>query len=152
MKNLTTEENKMHTQKVIFGKSKDVAGKVIRLFTWSNYNHVALLDETEKFVIEATAHNGVQRVSVENFKSRYAKWEIATIPSRVPTNEVLLGALAEIRLPYDWWGVFGLVLRKRLQYPSKWFCSELVAAKTHLYRQQGRITPQHIFNISAVKS
>lgn len=138
----------MYKQKVIFGKSKDVAGKIIRLFTWSNFNHVALLDEDEKFVIEATAHNGVQKVSIDDFKSRYEKWEIATIPSRSETKEVLSDALAEVSLPYDWWGVFGLVLRKRVQYPDKWFCSELVAAKTHLYRQQGRITPQHIFNIS----
>ncbi len=138
----------MYTQKVIFGKSSGLFGKIIRVFTWSKFNHVALLDETESYVIEATALNGVQKVTLENFKSRYTKWEIATIPSRLPSEKVMANALTERLKKYDWWGVFGLVLRKRLQYPDKWFCSELVASKTQLYRQQGRITPQHIFNVS----
>lgn len=129
--------------KVIFGSNRRPASLLIRLFTWSRYSHVGIV--VNNAVVESTFENGVSTVGIEEFKSRYTKWEIAEIDG----DQSLVSAY--IGQGYDIGAIFGIFFRvRKWNDPGKWFCSELVAKCSNVFREnrQSRITPEHIYMTS----
>lgn len=138
---------------VIFGKSRNIGGYIIRATTWSRWSHVAILDGT--VVYEATWEEGVTYTPLSVFKERYGdgNWEIAEIPCE-DLSVAIDRARAEFGKPYDHFGVIALGARLSSRNwdtdNSRWWCSEYVAHCSGIYRSSrvDRITPEDIWKIS----
>ena len=111
--------------KIHFCKSNSVTGWLVRLFTFSQWNHVAI--EVNGKVYEARGMTGVTRSSAGGYLSQWAKH--ATVQITAPLNSQLIGFLeSQVGKRYDFGGIIALPFRKPWHGKSKWFCSELVAA------------------------
>ena len=110
--------------KVIFTTDNLPASIAIRVLTASTWHHCAVVIGQE--VIEASGLHGVRKVPLDEFKSR-GNWAIYDIhvADDWAANNWLYQQLGK---PYDWLGVFGLMLSRRWQNEKRWYCSELVAA------------------------
>lgn len=130
---------------VVFGRSRTLASFAIRLFTWSRWSHVGILDGDN--VIEATSRKGVAVTTLEAFMSRYHSTQVAEVPSVDGWCDRLLECIGD---GYDWRGIFSLVFRSKWDDRGKWFCSELVAYASGMFRhgRVSRVTPEHIWMIS----
>lgn len=137
----------MQTFKVIYGKNKNPIGYLIRFFTWSRWQHVGIIDGDR--VIEATMDKGVISIPLIDFKAKYAHTYIGEIPC-VDSKVALDIANSKLGKKYDWLGIVGIVFRSRWEKDNRWFCSELVAYCTQLFRQErvSRVTPEHCFKIT----
>lgn len=133
---------------VIFGRSRTLSSFAIRLFTWSRWSHVGVVDGDN--VIEATLKRGVSVTTLDEFKSRYHRTQIAEIPSCEGWRERLRECIGD---GYDWRGIFSLVFRSKWDDRGKWFCSELVAYASGVVRggRVSRVTPEHVWMISRDK-
>ena len=101
--------------------------RLIRWRTWSPYSHAAWLCR-DGTVIEAWP-GGVQWVSglLTQHKERTVVevYEIVGLTEEQRTRiETFL--VDQIGKPYDYLAILGFMLRKPLQKPSRWFCSELI--------------------------
>jgi uncharacterized protein YycO len=123
---------------------------LIRWFTWSKWNHVAVKFETG--IVEAR-YSGVCWTTLKYLKKQYSVVEEVQI--EVPDLEgAFRFATKQVGKPYDWTAVFGHPFRRNWNNPEKWFCSELAEAiieaggkkrfRTDLYR----ITPAHQYMVS----
>lgn len=131
--------------KIIYGRNSMPLSWLIRLFTWSRWSHCGIVYGDD--VIEATAKHGVIVTPIAEFKRRYKTWAIAEMPSG---DDWLLLARNEVGKPYDWSAIFGLALRTGWDSDGKWFCSELIAHCSGIFREDrvGRITPEDLWRIS----
>ena len=111
--------------KVHFLKSHTVSGWLIRLFTFSQWNHVSI--EIDGQVYEARGRTGVTQTGAKGYLNKWAKTDTVQInaPSQVSAVAFLN---AQIGKRYDFGGIIALPFRKPWHGRSKWFCSELVAA------------------------
>lgn len=134
--------------KLTFARNYKPGSLAIRLFCWSRWSHVAIVIDG-KNVLEATAAKGVVVTPLPEFKSRYSKVEFATIPV-TDINQALSLGRQQIGKKYDWLALIGIAFRLGWGRGNKWFCSELVAHCSGMYRQDrvGRVTPEHIWMIS----
>ena len=108
-----------------FLKSHTVSGWLIRIFTFSQWNHVAI--EIDGQVYEARGITGVTRRSAKVYLKEWA--ESATVNVKVPSPSSAVTFLeAQLGKGYDYGGIIALPFRKSWHGRSKWFCSELVAA------------------------
>lgn len=132
---------------LIFGRSNTLASAAIRLFTWSRWSHVGIVHGD--MVIEATARHGVTLTPLLQFRQRYSAWAMADMPVEDRMEAINL-ALLQVGKPYDWSGIFGIFLRTGWSKPDRWFCSELVAYVSQLFRKDriSRIRPEHIWSLS----
>ncbi|OJT01241.1 hypothetical protein [Marinobacter nauticus] len=105
-----------------FCRSNDIGGLLIRLFTFSNWNHVAI--EFNGTVYEAMTGSGVRKVPASHF--RWDEMEVVNVAVPEPLQAV---AFLESQLgkKYDWMALVALPFRTTWQSPHRWFCSELVA-------------------------
>lgn len=110
--------------KVHFCKSNDIGGLIIRLFTFSRWNHVAI--EVGGVVYESVTAGGVRRVPARSFPRLWEKTTSVEVSVENPA-EMLAFLNAQVGRPYDWSAIFALPFRKSWQARDKWFCSELVA-------------------------
>lgn len=109
--------------KIHFCKSRDIGGLIIRLFTFSRWNHVAI--EVGGIVYESVAAGGVRCVPIESFPRLWARNESVNV--RVESPDALLTFLnSQLGKPYDWNAIFAFPFRKNWHDEKKWFCSELV--------------------------
>jgi uncharacterized protein YycO len=123
----------------------------IRVFTWSDWSHVAIIDGNE--IIEAVWPK-VRVSKLEEAKNKYESWVIAEVKTKNDA-EIIKAARSQVGKPYDIGAIFGFVARRNWEKTDKWFCSELVAwafsqANEPLFRPGtfSRVTPQHIWMIS----
>jgi uncharacterized protein YycO len=123
----------------------------IRVFTWSDWSHVAIIDGNE--IIEAVWPK-VRVSKLEEAKNKYESWAVAEIKTRNDA-EIIKAVRSQVGKPYDIGAIFGFVARRDWEKTDKWFCSELVAwsfsqASEPLFRPGtfSRVTPQHIWMIS----
>lgn len=142
----------MATISLLFSTSGHPMSAVIRLGTWSDWSHVAIIDGDD--VIEATAPAGVRRLPVVQAIAHATQAVIVELPCRDP-RAVIAAAASQIGKPYDWTAVLGLGLRRNWQEDDAWFCSELVAwafqrAGEPLFRAEvlRRVTPQHLWMLA----
>lgn len=133
---------------IIFAKGRKPISYAIRLLTWSRWSHVAVLDGD--MVIEAAGGVGVTVTPLNDFLARYTDTEIASIPC--DSLERAYGRLhAQVGKPYDLWALFGILFRVgRWSNPDKWFCSELIAHASGLWRsnRNNRVSPEDIYKAS----
>jgi hypothetical protein len=111
--------------KVHFLKSHSISGWLIRLFTFSQWNHVAI--EIDGQLYEARGATGVTRSSAKGYLQGWSK--SATVEINPPSPDLAVKFLdAQVGKGYDFGGLIALPFRKPWHGVSKWFCSELVAA------------------------
>lgn len=134
--------------RLIFAKNRSIASYVIRLFTWSRWHHVGVISNDGKYVIESTSKDGVSKVSITDFNARYDVTRIAEI--NCDTDKAQSFLLSQLGKKYDWRAILSIVLHCNLSDKNKWFCSELVAAASGIFREErgARITPEHLWAIS----
>jgi uncharacterized protein YycO len=137
--------------KLFFCTNDLPAAVAIRVFTWSDWSHVGIIDGDE--IIEAVW----PRVKVSKLDD-VQKWYKCRAVAEVKTRndaEIIKAARSQVGKPYDIGAIFGFVARRNWEKTDKWFCSELVAwafsqANEPLFRPGtfSRVTPQHIWMIS----
>ena len=111
--------------KVHFLKSHTVTGWLIRVFTFSQWNHVSI--EIGGKVYEARGRTGVTQTGAKGYLNKWAKTDTVQIAAPSPVSAVAF-LEAQIGKRYDFGGIVALPFRKPWHSRSKWFCSELVAA------------------------
>jgi hypothetical protein len=140
-----------------FSTTKHISSKAIQFFTWSWASHVDfVLPNGKLFGALATQDGGGVRLhDAENY-TRIERFQVDAPESiidiamtqdgggvrlhdaenytrierfQVDAPESIIDiAMTQEGKPYDWAGIFGLVLRERnWEDDDKWFCSELVA-------------------------
>jgi len=137
--------------KLLFCTSDLPAAVAIRVFTWSDWSHVAIIDGDE--IIEAVWPR-VKVSKLDNVQKWYKRWAVAEIKTRNDA-EIIKAVRSQVGKPYDIGAIFGFLTRRNWEKTDKWFCSELVAwafsqANEPLFRPGtfSRVTPQHIWMIS----
>ena len=133
--------------RVIFCRSNTIGGFLLRLFTMSKWNHVAL--EYNGRVIDANTGVGVTECGIVEFNGRYSKTETVKITS-VNDNLSWKFAMNQVGKPYDWKAIFAFPFRKNWESENKYFCSELVAsALIHggksIRIKSNRVTPRDLW-------
>lgn len=130
-----------------FCKSNTLSGLLIRLATFSKWNHVAI--EIDGQVYDATGKFGVARWNKLKFLKLYDE-----ISSRsVGGDEVKARKFLESQLgkTYDFGALFALPFRERWQDTGKWFCSELAATalikagRSKFRIRESRVTPRDLW-------
>tara|TARA_B100000700_G_C15063644_1_gene867827 strand:- start:4436 stop:4852 length:417 start_codon:yes stop_codon:yes gene_type:complete len=135
----------MHTV-VIFGTNKLPLSWAIRFFTRSRWSHVGVV--SNGMVYESVFGEGVRISSLKSFTKKYPRYAIAAIPCN---QSVAIEAIKkELGKPYDLKAIFGLLLWRKWDKKNAWFCSELVAHASGLFRKTGikRVTPEDIWKVS----
>lgn len=142
----------MGTIRLLFSTTGHPMSAAIRIGTWSDWSHVAIIDGGD--VIEAAALAGVRRGPVVHAIDRARHSVIVELPCRDP-QAVIAAAASQIGKPYDYTAILGLGLRRDWQEDDAWFCSELVAwafqhAGVPLFRAEclRRVTPQHLWMLA----
>ena len=134
--------------RVVFARDYSIASFTIRLFTWSRWHHCGVVTKDGQHVIEASALKGVIKTPIDEFKSRYRVVKFTKIPVRNNDSEKFLHD--QLGKKYDWLAIISMVLRLGLNRDNKWFCSELVATASGMFRggRSSRVTPEHLWMIS----
>lgn len=133
--------------KVYFCRSNSFYGALIRLFTFSKWNHVAI--EIDGSVFDASAPYGVMEWTFNDFVAQYSK--IETVVVKGDNIKSKRFAKQHVGKPYDWGAIFALPFRASWDDPDKWFCSEYVAAILNesgapkFRKQNHRITPDNLW-------
>jgi hypothetical protein len=130
--------------KVIFARNNlSVISKIIRLYTWSDWSHVGVIDGN--YVIEAIGGKGVSRTHIKAFKKRYDHTCVRHIPGNIEIAKALIGK------KFDQRGLWGGLLHLRIQDPDKWFCSELVAHACNAFdsKHAHKVSPENLYWLSS---
>lgn len=135
--------------KVIFARSNKPIALLIRLVTWSRWHHCAHVSPDGKSVIEAKGGVGVIETPIDNFMSRYRTVQMSEIPS-IDDDKAWEFSKSQLGKDYDLRAVFGILFRTSWDDTSAWFCSELVAAASGIFRHDriNRVSPEHLWMIS----
>lgn len=106
-----------------FTKSKSIVARLIRLFTWSPYSHVAVVAPDGRR-IEAVEFQGV----IDSRRYRHERVDVYTMELPYELERKFFNAVeSQIGKPYDYGAILGFLGRQNWQAPNKWFCSELIA-------------------------
>lgn len=133
--------------KVIFCRRRSLGSWLIRLFTWSAWSHLAIVEDAETVIDSTFSGGGVRRRRLVEIVAEYSAIEEAEVPL-ADEQAALEFARAQIGKPYDWTAIFGFVLRRNWAEPDAWFCNELfeaaaVAGGSKRFRDRlSRITPR----------
>ena len=129
-----------------FSTTNHLSSKAIRFFTWSWASHVDFVLPSGK-LLGALAEQDGGGVKIHDAQG-YTRTERFTVDA---PESIINIAKTQIDKPYDWSGIFGLVLRNRnWESDDKWFCSELVAwafkqaGYPLLHETSFRITPRDL--------
>ena len=103
-------------------------------------------------VIETTWPGGVHKTAKAVFYKRYRVTQHVDIdvPNELAAHAFLM---AQVGKRYDWAAIVGFVVRRQIQNPRRWFCSELVEAtlaaggKARFREKLSRVTPHHVWMI-----
>lgn len=139
----------METVKVIFGRGPSMISRIILFVTRSNWSHIAYIDESTGYLIEAAGGVGVRINTYEEFCKRYSKRLVAEIPvaSKVNFHNTMVNAVG---LEYDFYAIMGILFRRDWNNLDKWTCSEVIAHASQLFRKDKlfRVTQEHLYMIS----
>ena len=142
----------MDSVDIIFTRSNKIGSLIIRLFTWSDWSHCAVIDGDN--VVESVMPDGVRVSSLSVLKASSSTWEIKTYP--VKDSKVFVSyAKSQLGKKYDYLGAIGIAFRIKSEKKHRWFCSEFLA---HCALQCGsswfeddslhKITPQNIYQLN----
>ena len=136
---------------VLFCRSNAIGSRLIRLLTWSDWSHVALVDGDR--YVEATWPR-VRESTLAEILAAHTEHQVVEIPCRDP-QAALKWARAQVGLPYDLGALLGFLVHRDWTKPWRWFCSELVAEAfeeggSPLFRANtiGRVTPQLLWMLA----
>lgn len=127
-----------------FCRSNNLGGWLIRLFTFSRWNHTAI--EIDGTVYDATGRHGVQAWNRHDFASHWSR--IESFPVKGDPVVVKRFLRAQLGKKYDWRAIIALPFRRNWQAEDRWFCSELSAAALNLWPAgalTARIKPQDLY-------
>lgn len=134
---------------LLYSRSRHISSAGIRLATWGEFSHVALVDGAQ--VIEAVFAGGVRAGDLDAAKERASRWALVEYDHTNPAG-MIAAARSQIGKPYDKTGALGLGLHRDWQEDDAWWCSELVpwaAAQAgelwFMPQAMHRITPQHLW-------
>lgn len=115
-----------------FMRSGSVISRAVRFVTWGEYSHVAL-QTPERTVIESMDGIGVREfpIGIDYCGLPYKNGTVVDVYEfkQIIPKSLINSIRAEVGKKYDMWGVFSFLLRKKMQEPDRWFCSELIAKK-----------------------
>jgi|CXWL01.1.fsa_nt_gi uncharacterized protein YycO len=139
--------------KAIFARNRSPASWLIRLACWSQWSHVAVVEDDMSVIHSTFFGGGVHRVALAALRASYSATELVDVP--VPDEAAALAFLrAQIGRPYDWTAIVGIALRRNWADPKRWFCSELleatlIAGGLVRWREKvSRITQQHQYMLN----
>lgn len=142
--------------KIIFARRPKISSYLIRLFTWSKWSHVGIYDPKRGKVIEATYKGGVRATDLQRFIKRYGidNIEFAKMQVIDSEEEAVNRAISQIGKKYDVGALFWFIFRKGWNSKDRWFCSELVAYSSGLFREKrvARISPEDNYKFSLPSS
>ena len=134
---------------LLYSRSRHIASAGIRLATWGEFSHVALVDGLQ--VVEAVFSGGVRDGDMNAAIARASRWALVEYEHRNPSG-MIAAARSQIGKPYDMTGALGLGVHRDWQQDDAWWCSELVpwaAAQAgeawFMPQAMHRITPQHLW-------
>ena len=133
--------------RIVFTRSSGIIAGLIRWFTWSEYNHVAIGRADGTLLIEAVGWRGVVFTTLEHHRSRATEIKVMEVEVQGDPTVHLREQLGK---KYDYSGILGIWFRRNWQGENRWFCSELVAwscakAGTPLVvEEKHRVTPHDI--------
>lgn len=138
--------------RIVFARKNTLSSWLIRLFTWSRWSHVAIVDRA--VAIESTFWgHGVRMRPLQDLIADHTWCEFGEVS--LPDETAGIGfAYAQLGKPYDWTAIFGFVLRENWADDAKWFCSELVEASikaggfTRFREDLSRITPRDVWMVT----
>jgi len=134
---------------ILFTRRSNFGSSVIRAGAWSGYSHTQIVDGN--LLWGAAFPHGVGQEDMSYRLALASRAAIMTIPT---PDDAAVVAFAESQngVPYDFLGAFGLGLHRDWQDPTRWWCSEYVAACVQasgkkLFRDgaTNRVTPEHLF-------
>lgn len=139
----------MKTIKLFYADNPGITSKLIRLFTWSEWSHVAIVDGD--VIIEATGGKGVIATPLLQAQQDAKLWRLEEYPC-LDADAIIAAARSQIGKPYDRTAILGILFSRDWQEDDSWFCSELVAYSFQkggrkLFRRDtlNRITPEHLW-------
>lgn len=132
----------------MFTNSKFSFSPIIRVFTWSEFSHMAIIIDDE--TVLHSDLNGVRLEKIKSLQERSTSWMIAEYECERP-HDLINVCMTQIGKPYDYLAWIGILFRHiNLKDNSKWVCSELpeygawLSGQSFFYREfNHRITPQH---------
>lgn len=133
--------------KIHFCRSQGFTSWIIRTFTMSQWNHVAI--EIDGVIFHATGSNGVHITTPEKLGRDYPV--IEPVRATMPHQDLAFAfAVNQLGKRYDWGAVYGMFFRANWHNDSKWFCSELAAAVLEAGGQSlrlpgHRVTPRDLW-------
>ena len=118
----------------LYARSNTLISWAIRLFTWSPYSHVAVLEPSGKWVNEAR-YPKCRRVRLQSFLRDNSVVVSKAKPCSRPDLAIQwfreqtgydpkYPNVESEGLPYDTLGIFGFLFHRNWTSPDKWFCSE----------------------------
>jgi uncharacterized protein YycO len=112
-------------------RGKSVVSRIIRAINWSQYSHVAWVDDIDGTVIEAWHIGGVAHVKTPSSNhTPGTAVDLFIVLDEEPHHTAMIREflMAQVGKKYDFAGILGFIFRAtHLQRKQKWFCSELVA-------------------------
>lgn len=138
---------------VIFSKSYLPFSVLIRMFTFSKWSHVGIVDGTR--VIESTGKHGVSEGSLFSFIDRNHAYATRKFTVTKEQKQIILDTMrSQIGKKYDFRAIFGMPFKRDWQEDDCWFCSELIAyafdkAGVPLVSKNAvhRVTPEDIWKL-----
>jgi len=134
---------------LLYSRSRHISSAGIRLATWGEFSHVALVDGSQ--VVEAVFSGGVRADDLNAAIGRASRWAIVEYDHKNPEG-MISAVRSQIGKPYDKTGALGLGVHRDWQGDDAWWCSELIAwaaqqAGDPWFMPQAvhRITPQHLW-------
>ncbi len=103
--------------KLLFCTSDLPASVAIRVLTWSDWSHVAIIDGDE--IIEAVWPR-VKVSKLDNVQKWYKRWAVAEIKTRNDA-EIIKAARSQVGKPYDIGAIFGFVARRNWEKTNKYY-------------------------------
>lgn len=130
--------------RVVYTRSHTIGGILIR---WRDpygaWSHCAVITP-DNTVVESRAFHGVVETPLDEFLSRYPRYQIVDIECPNPDLGVAW-ARSQLGKGYDYLSIFGMALRRSWQSTDKWHCAELLEmASIKSGKERFRDSPSHI--------
>jgi len=111
-------------------KGKGIGSKAIKLLTWGQYSHTAIMLEDDLIVEAWEGSNSVRIInSISDGHKPGTPVDIYYIDVSAKQEGLIREfVLAQVGKEYDYWGIHGFLWRKQRQCDESWFCSELFGA------------------------
>ena len=131
--------------KIAFFRGNTFIGKVIRLWTRSQYSHTEiLLCDYQDGTYDCLSADYIDGVRINRLSISLDEWDIVDID--FPISKVYEWYSSNYGKGYDYLGLLGFVISPLKQTKSRWFCSE-IPADILGFKLSSRISPSLLYSI-----